>query len=537
VNPVKILIADDEQLIRSDLHQKLNNMGFKDVFEAEDGITALQIINEQRPDIVLADIRMPGMDGITLLEQTKKNYDNIKFIFISGYDLFDYAQKAIKYGAFAYLLKPIKYNELSDVIDSALLAINNKLHLDDNISRLESKISENLEVMKTHLIQDILEKDPKADKNLDEKLKDMEIAFPGKYFLIIYISIDNFNLITHDFSLKTKDMLKSDLQRIISEVIHPYKIINYSFQCEDGILYLFNLQDSMSITNKTNINELLHAIHIKVMNATNYTITIGVGSFVEKLQFINSSYRHAQRAVMQRLSKGNNQIIYSDISNKSKVVPKSISFKDEQDLYMYFEECNLKSIISTIDFLYKPYKDFLTADINGLSKLNFQIIMSIYKILNQMNIDPESILSDEFTMYNEVNQCTSIEDIINYFTLKIEVSINHIMSINNKDENRLIERCKEYIHSNYSNDISLETAAKYVHLSPSYLSKLFKTHTGEVFSNYVLNFRINKAKNLLSVGVYKASEVAEMTGFYDIKYFYKVFKKVTGLTPSEYRNL
>lgn len=512
-------------------------MEFQNIFEAEDGITALQIINEHNPEIVLADIRMPGMDGIALLESTRLSHKDTKFIFISGYDSFDYAQRAIRYGAFSYLLKPIKYYELSEVINNALREINNKAILDDNISRLESKIHKNLEFIKTHLIQDIIENDSKTQRNLDEKLKDLEITFSGKYFLIIYISLDNYNILTNSLSSRDKDMLKEGLQKIALEIIDSYGIKNYSFKSDDGIVCLFNTDESTIINNRTDMNKLFHAIQNTVINQSNYTISIGVGNFVENLQFINVSYRQAQKAIMQRFIKGKNQILYFDNDFRKKDTPKSISFKNEQDLYICFEECNLQLIIEIIDSLYEPYKDLSGTDINGLSKINFQLIMSIYKILTQMNINPENILGDEFTLYNEVNQCNSISEIVNWFTFKTKTCIDHIISANDKDAHKLIEKCKEYIHNNYAKDISLESAAKYVHLSPSYLSKLFKSQTGDAFSNYVLNFRINIAKNLLSAGIYKASEVAEIAGFYDLKYFYKVFKKITGITPSAFRNL
>lgn len=363
---MKILVVDDESPVRESLINSLHDIGINDIKEAEDGMEAYEIIQQHKPDIIIADIRMPGMNGVELLTKVNENVGDIIFIFISGYDLFEYAQKAVSLGAFAYLLKPVKDFELKDVINKAGIRLENQKKQQEADSFVKTKMSQGLEFMES---------------------------------------------------------------------------------------------------------------------------------------------------------------------------AKIIGFKEEQEMLMCFERCDKQSVMKLIGELYLPFKKSNVVDTITLKKLNFQLILLIYKILNHMGINGEEILEDEFTLYNRVNECGSIDSIIDLFEEKLQVCFHVINLMREKGNKKILEKAKEFIINNYNKDITLETVADYIHLSSTYFSKLFKQEFGENFVDYVINYKIKKARELLKEGIYKANEVSRMVGFNDVKYFYKIFKKHTGFTPSEYKDI
>ena len=152
-------------------------------------------------------------------------------------------------------------------------------------------------------------------------------------------------------------------------------------------------------------------------------------------------------------------------------------------------------------------------------KLNFQLILLIYKIMNTFGQNSEELLGDEFVLYNCLNAHSSIDTIIEFFEKQLDVCFENISIIREKGNKKLMEKAKEFIFMNYNKDITLESLSDHVHLSAAYFSKQFKYFFGENFIDYLINYRINKAKEFLKEGVYKANEVSKMIGFNDEKYF------------------
>jgi two-component system response regulator YesN len=355
---LKILIVDDEALARELLEDSLKKLNLNDIYFAKNGFEAFDIIQKIEPEIVLADIRMPGMDGIELLSKVRKAYAEITFIFISGYDLFEYAQKAVSLGAFNYLLKPYGETELKNVMDSAVERVGHQ-----------------------------------------KRQKESEVLL------------------------------------------------------------------------------------------------------------------------------------------KVRMNPALIEPKIEQDIATNIEKCDKEGTIKLIAELYNSYWCIEIIDKASLMNLNFQLIILIYKISARQGANCEDILGDEFILYSEVNSCESVGSTVKWFDEKLDRVFNVVNTIREKGNRRHLERAREFIQANITSDIALETVAEHVHLNPSYLSRAFKQEFGENFVDYLIKCRVNKAKELLKKDVCKVNEVCKLTGFNDIKHFYKVFKKYTGFTPTEYRDI
>jgi two-component system, response regulator YesN len=532
---LKILIVDDEAPARKSLFDSINNMGYTDIISAENGSEAYNIILSSKPDIVLADIRMPGMDGIELLSRVKETLEGTLFIFISGFDLFEYAQKAIALGAFSYLLKPINDNDLWLVIEKSIEKLTRQNRQQELHTMTKIRMNQGLEFMRQHFIHELISKNTYSDAYLKYKLGDLDIHFMSDSFCVMIVSIDDRETVDSAMSPKDMELLDFSIDNISGEVITDNNIRLYQFYTNDDHGYLLNFSDGFA-SDYIYLYDMCHTIIKNINRILNINVTIGIGKTVNGINNLGESYEYAQKSVMQRLVKGSNQIYIEEDSNTKENI-QFIGHKAEQEMLSYFERCDIKSAMNLLERFYSTFTASGIIDTKNLMKLNLQLILLIYKLLDQMDVNAEKTLGDEFMLYNQVNSCKNIQAMIDFLEEKICLCFNSILSAREKNARKVLEKAKEYIHQNLTSGITLGAVADHIHLSPTYFSKLFKQETGENFVDYVVGCRINKARELLSEGTYKASAICKLSGFNDVKHFYKVFKKLTGFSPKEYKRL
>lgn len=533
---MRILVVDDESLVRESVINILISLGYDDIFEAQDGIAALEFLEDIIPDIVIADIRMPEMDGIELLSKSREIQKDIIFILLSGYDLFEYAQAAIQHGAFSYLVKPVNSIELKTVMDNASKAFDQKNKQKEFNSSMRIGGTLGAVFLKSHMIFELIKSDFIDKEYYEKKLRELNITLEHELFQIFLVSIDNFSTLGRIES-RDRELLKFGIENIVMEILGNHDILGYPFDLEDGKGFLLNFSPVSNFNDRKNLRSLLEKILQSIGLYMDFTVTIGAGIIVDHITDLSHSYLRAQESISQRLSRGGNQVFILDDLPALKDISTRINFKIEQDLMACFEKCDIKSAGCIIESLYKPFRDYEIIDIGNLQKLNFQLILLIYKIMNALGYNSEEILGDEFILYNQLNAHSSIDSIIESYNGWMALCFKNISIFREKSYKKLMEIAKGYIEKNYSKNITLESISDHVHLSTAYFSKQFKLYAGENFVDYLINFRISKAKEFLKEGIYKASDVSRMVGFNDEKYFYKVFKRHSGFTPTEYKDI
>lgn len=532
---MKILIVDDEPLAREALTESLKKMDYDEILEAKDGIDAFGIILKDKPDIVLCDIRMPLLNGLDLQARIAEINKDIILIFISGYDLFEYAQKAIRQGAFDYLLKPVSHDALKNVLDRACQRQTKHKFQKDSQILMKMKLNQGLDFMRSLFIMELVSHKSNDRAFIDKNLDEYNIKFQYEAFRIIIISLDNFDQITCNLSVNDKDLLLFSIENISSEIFSELKIELYSFEIESSYGFLINYDGSSYHT--PDFYDICLKIRNCINHYLNYNITIGMGSIVRNIELLYESFESAQEAVKQKIVKGSNQIHFYERSDNIKESSGIIGLQDEQEMLVHLEKCDIPASVKMLERIYASYKNSEVINTSKLMKLNLHIILLIFRVLNLMGINPEEVLGDEFLIYEAVNKCESIDDIIIFFQEKLKLCSCRINEVKDKWNNKLLEKAKEFIQDNFARNITLDEVADYIHLSPNYFSKLFKQEFGHNFIDYLLICKINKAKELIKANKYKANEICKMVGINDEKHFYKVFKKITGFTPKEYKNI
>ena len=525
-----VLVVDDENLIRQSIFRCLANMGIDSIILAENGLEGLERCKTAAPDIVIADIRMPGMDGIELLEAARGIKSESLFIFISGYDLFEYAQKAISLGAFAYLLKPVNESTLRETVSKAISRITDRAQKNKEIQTISSRYEKNVELTRRLFISEVLEKQSLSLSYISEKMKELDFSFLHESYLIILASPSMRTAGKPDLC----DSMRIDVESAAVLLLENIGIV-YPFGVDWDFGFLVNLSAEDSAQPRSRLRAICEEIKAKIEQATGLPSAVAAGTNAANFSSIRSSCETAKRELSLSLLSGMVQVSPEICTGSTAAHGNPMGQGIESELQHCFEQ-NDRGVARQL--IHRHYAE--AGAENGLqqdsiSRLNFRLLIAIYKAVSEFNLNPKLILGDEFSLYRQVNAMQNIEAVERWFAEKTDICMDEISSSIGKERKTQIELARDFVRKHYQEYLTLEIVAQSVHLNPSYLSRRFKEESGQNFIDYVLDYRLKKARELLTEGVYKANEVCKMVGFNDERYFYKVFKKRIGLTPSEYR--
>lgn len=497
----KVLIVDDKALIRKGIISSIDweALNIELVGEADNGTHALESIKLNKPDIVVTDIRMPDMDGIELLKNISESGSQIVTIVISGYDDFEYAKKAIKYGSIDYIMKPISPAELNESLRRAHSILNSsKVHT----------------TTKEQSLRDLFLKSIK------------EVNVSNEEYRILYESYYLDESIFCVVILKGIEIDSEDIKSLRSDFIN-----NCFIEASAGLttVVFFTNKNSPSV-NGFDLAMNLAAQKILARYQQNELI-LGIGQIVSNVDQIGVSYKSACEAVLSGMLPGTKKIInFLELQSR-----KIINFKLEdyekqlianvtsgnvntsQQILRKFFDRILLTPDASIESLRKLYRDLCYI----LIKLNVCFESEIYEFLDRIGI-PEYLLK-----YESIECLNQI--VFNFYNFASEEQLDQIGG-----KNSAIVKVKSFIDRSFSEDISLSKLSELFHMNASYLTRVFKEKEGFSINEYITKVRVENAKRLLESGKLNMQKLADAVGYEDSTYFFKVFKKVTGMTPRAY---
>jgi two-component system, response regulator YesN len=539
----KVLIADDEVKVCKLIHNLIewDKFGLDVIGMVHDGVSALWFIKEKQPDIVITDIRMPGYDGIELIKQAKEISQDIDFIIVSGYRHFDYAHNAIKYGVEDYLLKPLKKIELESTLTKMVDKYrrisegqNEKDILKKRIDLDERLVKENF-LDKLLYDQTIIQTDQFCDDLFTENLNELYHCdfIDGIYQGVIVkpdITVGEEDEQSYYLLMeKTKDITRKYLDGTYHEVIIT--------TAKEGILCLLNDSIESMLGLKRQLKLIRNDI-IKMRDVfIDVRVTIGIGEAVMNVKEIPSTILGARAAILNRLIEGTGHILIGSV-NRSKIQP-IYTFLDNNfrtKLLGYLETLNMDGVSLLIAEILEIMKQAKNTDGEFIYDVSKEIYDVYYFGITKNFAEVKSLLPRrEFDKY--FYMCDSLDEVFKRLTDTMVKQINHIKDEKKYADKKPIRIAKQYIKSNYQKSLTLEEVSNEIGFNPAYFSTLFKKETGQNFIEYLTDTRIQAAKQLLADTERSVIQVAEEVGYTDIKHFTKIFKKVAGLTPTEYRKL
>ena len=536
VQMIKVLIADDELRICELIFRLIDweSLGMSVIAVAHDGRVTIKIIKNEMPDIVITDIRMPGYNGVDVIRIGKEYNSDIQFIIISGYSQFDYAQNAIHYGVSDYLLKPVKAEELT----KALLRIKNRI---DKNNQMYSQVKKawTLEQQNRRLYREQLIMEIAHGKGFDVLTKDMNTLneqykyefIPG-FFTIVIVKADGLN-----FEEKTESsFLYEKIQQSLSFAFAPVMQEMQGTMLDNGTyIFLFNYENEYAEI-ESQIHRLLNQMLLQKDVFKKLHLTIGLGKRVNCLVEVGKSYETAYLAIKDRILVGTDRII----EGKEKIV-----VQDYKDYFLHTVR-ELENVVENLDDkrisdIIQEWGTALSKDkeINGYQiEQSAKALVNSYLLSMQKNnytLDEDDNLLKDFM--KSIENCISLGEIQELLSGTLEQSLSEYRHKRALSGSKPIRDAKEYIRNNLAGNLTIQEVSEYVGYSSAHFSVRFKQECGITFSDYVMESRIEKSKELLKNTRETIESIAAAVGYSDVKSFTKNFKKYTEVKPSQYRKI
>lgn len=518
---MNIMLVDDDIIIREGMKKIIQkaDRDWKVKAEAGDGEEALRKL-EQMPEInlLITDVRMPIMDGIELIRKIRKKDIKIRIIVLSGFDEFDYVRSAFMNGAVDYLLKPFQKEDLLTRLEN----------IEENI--LSDKVTENHKRKnKNVLIADIMMRLLKDDGEVkSEEIEEMEalgvnIQYPC--YLVAAICADQYYGQHQDVQQYEKH-LHNDMEKIVMG-LKEKKDYEYCF-CMDEQEILMILFCNSEIQGEL----LLKKVFTDLNDCSDELITnsMGVSNVHNQISEMKQAYKEAWEAIQSRFYLGQkNRIHYNEISGKCI----DIRYELEQpvsELAHHLEMCDYISAKQVMD------KVFLDLSYCNPDKFRKYMRRMIEMLMIRIRDFENALLLHGQDYQFQIDYLNTYRDLKSYMNSVLQGTIEYLKMEREKRSKNRIELAKKFIRENYHKQINLNDVAEYVELNASYFSNLFKIETGMNFSDFLLDVRMDNAKQLLRNPKIKVYEIGNLVGYEDAVSFGRAFKKKLGMSPKEYRN-
>ncbi|RUT36516.1 response regulator [Paenibacillus zeisoli] len=513
----KVFLVDDEILVREGIRDRIDweSEGFIFSGDAPDGELALPLIERMAPDIVLTDIKMPFMDGIQLSKIVKERMPSVKIIILSGHDEFAYAREALRIGVEEYCLKPLSSAELLSTLHKVSAKIDSERRDKRELEELQERASANMDFMREQMLIDLCTGSIPTAEAI-QMSEEFGILLISDYYLVTLI----------EFEVKNG---------------------------EDSTI--FNIEHDplfQSISNE-------YSVHLHVKRNKKQHAWILKGEDPKHLEGLAEKLVRDMKQMEEKLI----CTIYTGIGSvKSRVQEISISFSeaDQKKSYQYFlrkRPINGKELQGIFAFKRSKLNDFLEQGDNSRIEgfvfsyiqdegkdhntlyshyLIMDLIISATQFIHESRGDVGAFILELESVEERLQAIFSLEELRDTASVILRLVFQYRDQIKNKYSD-IISKAKEYIDHHFDNpEISLQTVAAYVNVSPNHFSSVFSNAIGQTFIDYLIRTRIKRAMKLLKTTNAKSYEIASMVGYNDPHYFNSVFKKITGVTTKVYRN-
>lgn len=528
---VSVLIADDEEDIIALVKKLIVYPQVKVIGEADNGEDAYAQILEKKPDLVIIDISMPKMSGLEVIEKVKRTCPDMAFVVISGFRDFEYAQSALRFGVSDYLLKPIKKQELNDILKKVDLRLQSANQMLEKRDLMQKNINESRKLIRMNYVRQLLHSINGEPMEIPQMGGEHVFAFGNGGFQCMLVKLDEGHLEEPVQSLlqETGELLRKGAAEYCQEI--EFAVV------KNKMYFLLNYYEGKS---QEEINQF-YKICENLLKDINYKfgfirVTAGFSQVMRSKEQMRRAYKQAEFAILERLENQagilwhfsperemvyRNEFCFQSWANEKRI-GSAIERLSEPEVEEAFQKCweefvvrkkipgaAYKTGVKFVSFMHMTLQGILPADI-----INYSEYEKIYAVMDNC-FEPAQIKK-------------AVMDYIGGF-------ISWCAQAAHNGEAKPVRMAKSFVEEHYAEAITLEDIARYVCLSPTYFSSLFKTETGQGFLSYLQNMRIDRAKQLLRETSVSIGDIAKMVGYADVKYFSKLFMKETGIKPSVYR--
>ncbi|PYI52036.1 helix-turn-helix domain-containing protein [Paenibacillus flagellatus] len=502
----KLIIAEDEPMVRRTIRNKVDwgRLGFEIVAEAENGEDALQLIREHEPDLVIADIVMPFMDGIELLKTARAEGRETRFLMLTCMNEFEYARQALEHGASAYVLKASMDMES---LAEALRKIRRELESRTELLELKSRT-------KLYAYEQLL---PQLWERLYAPANDAGLpasADAERGELVVRPVAGSEYVWIGVFLSSRPDRCLEEVERPGFSVAGP--LAGLTAYCQSGVTTVFAFAGRPPKWNGPSA--------LDRGGGASSTLLTGVNGRAVPVAELPHAWARLLQAADRLWYDNRVGVIYEDLQGQPKAAPPQLSWVYEKELLREFEQAKLEACTKTLEAMWEEQRRLLYPLVLVKSAA-LHLDQVLARIAGRPAIPARELL-----------EAASFADMKARFERRLSLYMHHYAtSEGSPTDHEEINKIIAYIRQNYDAPLTLKSLSRYVSMEEHYVSRLFKKKVGESLIHYLQQYRVEKAKALLTETDLSIGDVGRSVGFANDNYFNKIFKRTTGLTPSEFR--
>ncbi len=526
---LKVVIADDEARICK-LIQILADwdaLGMEVVGVAANGIEALEQVRIHRPHILITDIRMPGCSGLDLIEKAKEDVNDLQIIIISGYAQFEYAQAAMKFGVGDYLLKPIKKEELMSTLAKLGQHCREKMTEVQEVNLLKQVALEDGTRLRNSFLHD-LETGKMMQPSAECVKQHYHVALENGMILPFYLKMD---YTPELFSQSSLDMIQTKVDGLLHSALSPLcheLVLRSDGAWVSGLLnYAPKKRDAIRRTLRDCLNQL--TAQRNIFGDMEFSISLGQES--KDFSDLVQSQKWARNLMAERLVEGTGRLI--ERTTPPRPPREERLLEGYAQMLDHAEESgSIQEAARGVTMLWEQAGQL--DELTGAELLHLVTgAASLFAI--RMNIPNRDEQLAQLDL--QLQQCSRIAKLFQCLQNFQTAQMAYMQAQQSDIATRPIRLAKQYVQNHLGENISLETVSASIGLSSSYFSAAFKKETGEGFVKYITRVRIDRAKELLQQTELPVSEICQQVGYSDLKHFTATFKKITNLSPGQYRKI
>lgn len=530
---IKVMIADDEQIVVDGLKFMLSQL-YSDVevvAEANSGRAIIEASMMQMPDIVLMDIKMPGINGIEAIETIKKRHQDTKFIIISAYEQFDYAKQAVELGVSHYILKPVVENKLKDVMDKVLMEIKEERKSIRQEMENREKLERIIPVLEHGFIYALLmNADYRSELHKYQEL--FEIKRDNAYVMILEFG-DNGEAETLENKIGSGLKGQSLYPKVNSAIKYKCKAIVGPMIINRITVVIYEEKSLSEYDQRLRALSVAENIKKAIEQIMETNVHAGIGSC-----YPSDKIRHSLEEASFALNRiTDEEVLHFNDSNLTELEESDYTYLDIKE-----DEARILSFVESghMEQLEKELKSFF----NKVEKAFGHSIQDIKHVVTELMV---LVLSTAFrhqlkenklgygTYINEIRNIEQIIPLEQWCIKRIKTIADAIKNHRHENVSAVVMDAKLYMDKHFNEDLSLNDVSKMVAVSPQYFSKIFKEEIGLSFVEYLRKKRMDIAKEMLAQKQYSIKEICYHIGYNDPNYFSRLFKKMVGVTPTDYQ--
>lgn len=525
---LSVLIVDDDIPTVDVIHDSVNwaNLNISEVYTALNAMKAEELLTKHRIDIIVSDIEMPQVSGLELLKWVRDKGLDCEFLLLTCHESFEYASNAISLDVAAYLTKPFDICVMEMTLKKIAKKIEEKKNLLES-SHYGEWLQTNRRTVSLSFWEDLLSGAFSDKEQINTELSRLRLEIDvTKPVCVMFFKVSDFD---QDIGSMGAEVFEFTISSFISEIIFGVylneDVIRYKSEHILCFAAIYRLTDTDELLLKC--RKLLDACEVYLK----CTIT-GCISNMCGIDEVAATRNRIEKLFNFNLSSYGNVFCESEV----KVPEGSRSHIMDMDKLMEMIEDKSKTqILQYVKSLFDELNSVNNLNVHALYLIQQEMIQAVYAHLIKRGIQATLLFHDELSIKMSDRAAESTVDMIRWVNFLLEKTFDYVNAV--QKTSGIIEKIHEYVYEHYSEDITRNEIAKELFLTSEYLSKLYKKKTGKILKDFINEYRVGKAKELLSSGNMSISEVALAVGFDNLSYFSTLFKKIVGVTPKEYRNM